>query len=53
MSPVEGLKKLGLLLHGNHHLTHLDLSSNCLDASVSPGVFRMLGHSACSLKYLW
>ncbi|KAJ1073511.1 hypothetical protein K5549_019830, partial [Capra hircus] len=53
VSPVEGLKKLGLLLHGNHHLTHLDLSSNCLDASVSPGVFRMLGHSACSLKYLW
>ncbi|XP_068849292.1 NACHT, LRR and PYD domains-containing protein 13 [Capricornis sumatraensis] len=53
VSPVEGLRKLGLLLHGNQHLTHLDLSSNSLDAAVSPGVFRMLGHSACSLKYLW
>ncbi|XP_042088499.1 NACHT, LRR and PYD domains-containing protein 13 [Ovis aries] len=53
VSPVEGLRKLGLLLHGNRHLTHLDLSSNILRAAVSPGVFRMLGHSACSLKYLW
>ncbi|KAI4535013.1 hypothetical protein MG293_015873 [Ovis ammon polii] len=53
VSPVEGLRKLGLLLHGNRHLTHLDLSSNILRAAVSPGVFKMLGHSACSLKYLW
>ncbi|XP_055407605.1 NACHT, LRR and PYD domains-containing protein 13 isoform X5 [Bubalus kerabau] len=53
MAPVEGLRKLGLLLRGDRHLTHLDLSSNSLDAAVSRGVFRMLGHSACGLKYLW
>ncbi|XP_040109709.1 NACHT, LRR and PYD domains-containing protein 13 [Oryx dammah] len=53
VSPVEGLRELGLLLRGNQHLTHLDLSSNSLDTAVSLGVFRMLGHSACSLKYLW
>ena len=53
MAPVEGLRKLGLLLRGDRHLTHLDLSSNSLDTAVSRGVFRMLGHSACGLKYLW
>uniref|UniRef100_A0A8C6CNB1 NLR family pyrin domain containing 13 n=1 Tax=Moschus moschiferus TaxID=68415 RepID=A0A8C6CNB1_MOSMO len=53
VSPVEGLRKLGVLLRGNRHLTHLDLSSNSLDATVCTGVFRMLRHSTCSLKYLW
>ncbi|KAB0349582.1 hypothetical protein FD754_014439 [Muntiacus muntjak] len=53
VSPVEALRELGIVLGGNQHLTHLDLSSNSLDAAVCTGVFRMLRHSACSLKYLW
>ncbi|XP_043293025.1 NACHT, LRR and PYD domains-containing protein 13 [Cervus canadensis] len=53
VSPVEALRELGIVLRGNQRLTHLDLSSNSLDAAVCTGVFRMLRHSACSLKCLW
>ncbi|CAI9161158.1 unnamed protein product [Rangifer tarandus platyrhynchus] len=53
VSPVEALRKLGILLCGNQHLTHLDLSSNSLDTAVCTGLFTMLRRSACSLKYLW
>ncbi|KAB0384094.1 hypothetical protein FD755_006011 [Muntiacus reevesi] len=53
VSPVEVLRELGIVLGSNQHLTHLDLSSNSLNAAVCTGVFRMLRHSACSLKYLW
>ncbi|XP_070306367.1 NACHT, LRR and PYD domains-containing protein 13 isoform X2 [Odocoileus virginianus] len=53
VSPVEALRKLGILLRGNQHLTHLDLSSNSLDTAVCTGLLTMLRRSACSLKYLW
>ncbi|XP_060996637.1 NACHT, LRR and PYD domains-containing protein 13 [Dama dama] len=53
VSPMEALRELGIVLPGNQRLTHLDLSSNSLDAAVCTGVFRMLRHSACSLKCLW
>ncbi|XP_007175570.2 NACHT, LRR and PYD domains-containing protein 13 [Balaenoptera acutorostrata] len=52
MSPVKILKELVIVLHGNHKLTHLDLSSNNLGITVSKMIFRTLRHSACNLKYL-
>lgn len=53
VSPVKILKELVIVLHGNHKLTHLDLSSNNLGITVSKMIFRTLRHSACNLKYLW
>ncbi|XP_057575676.1 NACHT, LRR and PYD domains-containing protein 13 [Hippopotamus amphibius kiboko] len=53
MSPVKILRELVIVLHGNHKLTHLDLSSNNLGITVSKVIFRSLRHSACNLKYLW
>uniref|UniRef100_A0A8C3W6J4 NLR family pyrin domain containing 13 n=1 Tax=Catagonus wagneri TaxID=51154 RepID=A0A8C3W6J4_9CETA len=52
VSPVRVLKELVLVLHCNHSLTHLDLSSNNLGITVSTIIFRTLRHPACSLKYL-
>ncbi|KAB1274008.1 NACHT protein; LRR and PYD domains-containing protein 13 [Camelus dromedarius] len=53
VSPVRVLKELVLVLHGNHRLTHLDLSCNNLGITVSAMIFRTLRHSACNLQYLW
>ncbi|XP_059941038.1 NACHT, LRR and PYD domains-containing protein 13 [Mesoplodon densirostris] len=52
VSPVKILKELVIVLHGNHKLTHLDLSSNNLGITVSKMIFRTLRHSAFNLKYL-
>ncbi|XP_029780267.1 NACHT, LRR and PYD domains-containing protein 13 [Suricata suricatta] len=53
VTPVRILKELVLVLHGNHRLTHLNLSSNHLGIPVSTMIFKTLRHSACNLQYLW
>uniref|UniRef100_A0A673V9L2 NLR family pyrin domain containing 13 n=1 Tax=Suricata suricatta TaxID=37032 RepID=A0A673V9L2_SURSU len=52
VTPVRILKELVLVLHGNHRLTHLNLSSNHLGIPVSTMIFKTLRHSACNLQYL-